>query len=129
METWNQRFARALAESEYNMNTLRLELGVSAPTVSGWAAAGGIKPIENINGENLLKVCKRLNIRPEWLLFREGPMRPPPGRDLSPEMSAVIEALEAIDRLGGPERDDALYFMNRLLKKTKAEPNSARSSE
>lgn len=116
METWNQRFARALAESEYNMNKLRLELGVSAPTVSGWAAAGGIKPIENISGENLLKVCRLLNVRPEWLLFREGPMRPPPARKLTPEMLAVVEALEEIDRSGGTEREDALYFMNRLLR-------------
>lgn len=115
MENWNQRFAHALAESDFNKNRLALEMKVSGPTVSAWAASGTIKPAETIDGRNLLKVCKLLKIRPEWLLLREGPMRPSPRRDLSPEMLAVIEVLEELDRQGGAEREDALYFMNRLL--------------
>lgn len=115
METWNERLALALAESEYNQNSLSVVLKVAAPTVAAWVAAGSIKPAANINGENLLKVSRLLNIRPEWLLFREGPMRPPPKGKLSPEMQKIIETLETLDQDGGKKRDDALYFMNRLL--------------
>lgn len=115
METWNERLALALAQSEYNQNRLSVELKVSAPTVAAWVAAGTIKPAANITGENLLKVSRLLNIRPEWLLFREGPMRPPPKGKLSPEMQEIFEALETLDQAGGKKRDDVLYFMNRLL--------------
>lgn len=117
MDTWNKRLASALAESEYTANSLATAVGVSAPTVSAWIAAGTIQPARNINGENLIRVCQLLNIRPEWLMFKEGPMRPPSGTKLSEEMRRIIEALEAIDRSGGTEREDALYFVNRLLLK------------
>lgn len=118
MRTWNERLAYALAESDLNANKLRLELGVSAPTVSAWIGAGTIKPAENITGENLLKVCRLLNVRPEWLLFREGQMRPSVvNTQISDEMSAIIDALKEIDVTGGSEREDALYFINRLLAK------------
>lgn len=116
MENWNERFARALAESSYNKNRLALELKVSGPTVSAWAASGQIKPADTIDGRNLLKVCKLLNVRPEWLMNREGPMRPTQSQELSAEMKEVISTLMEIDRAGGSGRDDALYFINRLLK-------------
>jgi len=117
MDTWNKRLATALAESEYTGNSLATRMGVAAPTVSAWIAAGTIQPAKNINGENLLRVCQILNIRPEWLMFREGPMRPPSGTKLSEEMRRIVEALAEIDRAGGTEREDALYFVNRLLLK------------
>lgn len=116
METWNERLARALAESEYNPHQLAQTLRLKTPSISAWLGAGTIQPAKNITGENLLRVCQLLNIRPEWLMFREGPMRPVSGK-LSAEMLRVFEALEAIDRAGGSEREDALYFVNRLLRK------------
>lgn len=78
MEKWNDRLAAALAESHYNANQLAKELKVSAPTVSAWIGAAGITPARDIKGENLLLVCRLLNVRPEWLMFREGQMRPAP---------------------------------------------------
>src|SRR5207253_9411178 len=75
METWNERLAKALAESEYNKNSLAGALGVSAPTVSAWVAAAGITPAKSIAGDNLLRVCRVLNVRPELVMFREGAMR------------------------------------------------------
>lgn len=115
MNTWNERLAHALAESDYNPNRISVELKVAAPTVAAWIGAGTIKPAANITGENLLKVCRLLKIRPEWLMFKEGPMRPPSGGKLSDEMQAVIELLSTIDAIGGTEREDALYFINRVL--------------
>jgi len=116
MRTWNERLAHALAESDLNPNKLSVALGVSAPSIAAWIGAGTIKRAENITGENLLKVCKLLNVRPEWLLFKEGPMRPTEMKSLTPEMQEVISTLIEIDRSGGTGRDDVLYFMNRLLK-------------
>ncbi len=116
METWNKRLAAALAESEYNANSLATVLGVSAPTVSAWIAAGTIKPALNITGENLIRVCHLLKIRPEWLLFKEGAMRPADHGNLSSEMKEIIAALTEIDHMNGPAREDAIYFIKRLLR-------------
>ena len=77
METWNQRLAQALEASDIkNPSHLAAALGIKAPTVSAWIGAGNITPAKDIKGDNLLRVCTILDIRPEWLMFREGPMRP-----------------------------------------------------
>jgi hypothetical protein len=91
-------------------------MGVAAPTVSAWIAAGTITPARNITGENAIRVCQLLKIRPEWLLFREGPMRPANQDNLSAEMQEIITALTSIDQMKGPIREDAIYFINRLLR-------------
>jgi DNA-binding transcriptional regulator YdaS (Cro superfamily) len=116
MDTWNSRLARALAESDYNANALAAKLGVSAPTVSAWIGSGSIQPARNLTAENAIRVCQLLRIRPEWLLFKEGPMRTPAQANVSEEMQSIIEYLIAIDMIKGPERDDAIYFIKRLLK-------------
>jgi DNA-binding Xre family transcriptional regulator len=116
METWNERLAKALRESEYNPHQLAQELKVASPTVSAWLASGSIQPAKNITGENLLKVCELLNIRPEWLMFKKGAMRPISSK-LSEEMAEIVAALHDIDRTQGTEREDAIYFINRLLRK------------
>ncbi|MGK2829216.1 helix-turn-helix domain-containing protein [Ralstonia pseudosolanacearum] len=76
METWNNRLAKALQESAFNKNSLAEQVGVSAPTVSAWVGAAGINPAKSIAADNLLRACRTLNVRPEWVLFREGAMRP-----------------------------------------------------
>lgn len=116
MDTWNKRLAAALAESEYTANAFATALGVSAPTVSAWIGAGTITPARNLTADNAIRVCQLLKIRPEWLLFREGPMRPANQQNLSAEMQAIITALIGIDQTKGPVREDAIYFINRLLR-------------
>lgn len=116
METWNERLAKALKESEYNPHQLAQALGVKTPSVSAWLGSGTIQPAKNITGENLLRVCELLNIRPEWLMFKKGAMRPAPTK-ISDEMAEIISALQDIDRMQGTEREDAVYFINRLLRK------------
>lgn len=115
MKTWNERLARAVAESDYRPQQIAKELNVSPPTVAAWIGAASIRPAKNITGENLLQVCRLLEIRPEWLMFEEGPMRSEKSARFSPEMAQVIAALVDIDSKGGEEREDALYFLNRLL--------------
>lgn len=115
MKTWNDRLARAVAESDYRPQQIAKELNVSPPTVAAWIGAASIRPAKNITGENLLQVCRLLGIRPEWLMFEEGPMRPEKSANISPEMAQVLAELADIDAKGGEEREDALYFLNRLL--------------
>lgn len=119
MKTWNERIALAIEESEYGGRGGREQiaklLNVSPPTVAAWVGAASIRPSKNITGENLLQVCELLNIRPEWLMFARGPMRPAKSDKTSPEMAALIDHLREIDSKGGIDREDALYFLNRLL--------------
>lgn len=117
METWNQRLAHAIAESDYKPHQLAQALNIKTPSLSAWIGAGNIQPAKNLTGENLVRVCQLLNIRPEWLMFREGQMRPAPKRDISDEMQRIFDTLEEIDRINGTEREDAIYFINRLLHK------------
>ena len=115
MKTWNERFAKAVADSDYNREQIAKLIGASSPTVAAWIGAGSLRPAQNITGENLLKVCRLLDVRPEWLIFGEGSMRPEKSAKISPEMAQVIALLVDIDSNGGTEREDALYFLNRLL--------------
>ena len=93
METWNERLSKALAESDYNKNSLAGALGVSAPTVSAWVAAAGITPAKTIGGDNLLRVCRVLNVRPEWVMFREGQMRRPGSNAALEEAFSLLASL------------------------------------
>lgn len=115
MKTWNERLAKAVAESDYRPQQIAKELNVSPPTVAAWIGAASIRPAKNITGENLLQVCRLLEISPEWLMFGEGAMRPEKSAKISPEMAQVIAQLVDIDAKGGTELEDALYFLNRLL--------------
>lgn len=115
MRTWNERIALAIDESPFRREQVAKELGVSPPTVAAWVGAASIRPAKTIAGDNLLKVCDLLNVRPEWLMFERGPMRPAKSDRTSTEMAELIERLREIDSKGGTEREDALYFLNRLL--------------
>lgn len=114
-KTWNERLARAVDESGFRPQQIAKELHVSPPTVAAWIGAASIRPAKNITGENLLQVCRLLGVRPEWVMFDEGPMRPEKSNKISAEMAQVVGALADIDAKGGEEREDALYFLNRLL--------------
>ncbi|WP_110855992.1 helix-turn-helix domain-containing protein [Paraburkholderia silvatlantica] len=68
MKTWNQRLAEVVAESGISKNSLAKELGVSAPTLQSWIGGSGAPIAANITAENLLRICDRFNVRPEWLI-------------------------------------------------------------
>lgn len=93
METWNQRLAKALAESDYTANRLAGEIGVSAPTLAAWVGAANIKPAQDIRADHLFKVCERLKVRPEWVLYRRPPRSSEGGAE--GELSASGHASEA----------------------------------
>lgn len=118
MNTWNSRLAEALAQSSYNPHSFAKEMGVSAPTVSGWIGAANIKPTEHIKSELMLRACGLLKIRPQWLIFNEGPMREINSEKISDEMSEIIALLIAIDRHGGTEREDLIEIVKRYARHT-----------
>lgn len=74
--------AKALAESSYegNVNRFSAQVGVSAPTVAAWVGAASIKPAQDIKATHLMEACRLLNVRPEWVLYEKGAMRP--GEDI-----------------------------------------------
>lgn len=75
METWNQRLAQAVADSGRTPNSIAVELKIAAPTLAAWIGAANIKPAQDINANNLFRVCALLGVRPEWVLYRRGPKR------------------------------------------------------
>lgn len=101
MTTWNQRMAKALAESTYegNVNRFAAAVGVSAPSVAGWVAAASIKPAQDIKAMHLMEACRLLNVRPEWILYESGPMRP--GGDIGNPNEKIPDAtvLQEINQL------------------------------
>lgn len=66
---------KAIDESDYTPNSLAKALKISAPTVAAWTAAGEIAPAKNITGDNLLRACELLRVRPEWVLYKRGEMK------------------------------------------------------
>lgn len=123
METWNQRLAQALAESEFTPNALAKKLRVSAPTVSAWIGAGSIKPARDIRANHLFDVCALLNVRPEWVLYRRNPKRIE-SKDASgiPQKSEVYPDVAATD-------DDVKNWHTPTAKELKQEITAALGSE
>lgn len=118
METWNERLKQAVEKTGKNGNQIAVALKIAGSSVQAWLGAGTIAPAQDIKGEKLIRLCQFLGIRPEWLLFKEGPMFPANAKNLSPEMQELISALIEIDAIDGETRDDALYFVNRLLQRS-----------
>lgn len=87
METWNKRLTQAREDLGWSKTKLAQEVGVSNPTVTDWEN-GDIKKLE---GENLLKICDVLHVRPRWLQFGEGSMR---DSYSDPKIKAVLSAMQ-----------------------------------
>ncbi len=113
------RKARKAANS-ISQERLAEDVGMSRVTITQ-IESGQVKTIE---GNNLLAVCKRLDIRPEWLLHGNGPMHTnqadaqTEAREPSTEYiaSAVSEqALEVLNLLPEGDQRRALQAMQGAL--------------
>lgn len=93
--------AKALADSIYegNVNRFAADVGVSAPSVAGWVAAASIKPAQDIKATHLMKACRLLNVRPEWILYESGSMRPDGGIGNTDEKIPDANVLQEISQL------------------------------
>lgn len=65
---WHQRLTEAREAKKIKKTAFAKLVGVSAPTVTEWEN-GNTKMIE---GKNLLNVCEKLEISPDWLLYGKG---------------------------------------------------------
>lgn len=71
MDKWNDRLRKAFDESDFNKAGFAKAVGVSGATVTDWMKG----EIKNLRAENAQRICKTLNIRPEYLVDGKGPMR------------------------------------------------------
>ena len=86
-------------------------MGVTKGTVSQ-ILKGQIKSLKL---EYAAGIQDRWGYNAVWLVLGKGPKRTENKAKISPEMAQVIALLVDIDAKGGTEREDALYFLNRLL--------------
>jgi SOS-response transcriptional repressor LexA len=63
METWHERLTRARNAKGIKKTALAKAVGVSQPTITDWESG----EIKKIQGENLLAVCRALDVTPDWL--------------------------------------------------------------
>lgn len=68
-----ERYDLALREAGEDYTSISIHLDVSKQTAQSWSVG---EKILNASASNVLKLCQKLNIRPEWLLFGEGSMEP-----------------------------------------------------
>lgn len=80
------RHARKLRK--LNQEQLAKLAGVKQPSISE-IETGETK---EITGPNLLKICKALHVRPEWLLTGEDPIEPLPAEDLTNDERELLAA-------------------------------------
>lgn len=71
---WNQRLTQAREAKNLSKSALARLLKISAPTMTHWESG----EIESIKGENLMKLCRTLEITEDWLMNGQPPMRPGP---------------------------------------------------
>lgn len=76
MTTWNQRLTEARIRKGFNKAELARGIGVSGATITDWES-GKFKP----RGENLLRLCRVLQISSQWLLSGQHGSNTAPGPD------------------------------------------------
>ncbi|WP_081284693.1 helix-turn-helix domain-containing protein [Chromobacterium subtsugae] len=80
--------------SKKTPNWLAIQVGVSRPAAYKWMN----NPNAGIEGENLYKVARALNVSAEWLAFGRGEMQPSAGGYV--EASSVEELIRQIKAKG-----------------------------
>lgn len=102
-EDWHSRLTLAREARRMKQAELARLHGAKPPTISDWES-GGIKAIE---AENMLKLCKILEVDPYWLMFGAPYGEAPITGKKSPltdEAFKLISWVERVDALGGPAR-------------------------
>lgn len=68
MKNWHQRLTFAREKRKIKKSAFAKLVGVSAPTVTDWENGD----TKRMDGENLVKVCRALDITADWLLYGDG---------------------------------------------------------
>ena len=104
---WNQRLTQARVAKNLSKAALSRLIKVSGPTITDWESG----EIESIKGENLMKLCKALDVSESWLMNGAGVVRLRT-RHLSDALSMKAESDDEMEllasyRLATPAERDA----------------------
>lgn len=75
METWNERFTAALAESGLGLAEFSRRVGLSHVSALRWMGTPTMHPAQDAYASSLLRACRVLGVRIEWVLEGELPKR------------------------------------------------------
>lgn len=75
METWNERFAAALASSGLSLAELSKRADISHVAPLRWMGTPSMAPATDVYASTLLRACRVLGVRIEWVLDGELPER------------------------------------------------------
>lgn len=75
MQTWNERFAEALAESGIGLAEFSRRADLSHVAALRWIGTPSMKPAQEAYASSLLRACRALDVRVEWILEGELPKR------------------------------------------------------
>jgi transcriptional regulator with XRE-family HTH domain len=72
INSWHARLTAARRAKNFTKIALAPLVGVTAPAITGWENGNTKK----MDGQNLMNVCRVLEITPEWLMHGEGEYGP-----------------------------------------------------
>lgn len=75
MNTWNERFTDALTESGIGLAEFSRRVGLSHVAVLRWMGTPTMHPAQDAYASSLLRACRVLGVRIEWILEAELPKR------------------------------------------------------
>lgn len=73
MKTWNERLTDALAESGLGIAEFARRADISHVSVLRWTGTPTMKPAQDAYASSLLRACRVLDVRLEWMLEGELP--------------------------------------------------------
>ena len=87
--SWKTRLFSILQVKKVSRQTVAAELGVSEAAISLW-----LNGPNNVTAENLVKLCRLLEIRPDWLMMGELPIDR--SQNATPQKSQFDQTLEKL---------------------------------
>ena len=91
-DSWKLRLGDLIESRGISKAALARMADVTPSAVTQWLMPPG-EGTRELSGMVLAKLCKGLNIRPEWLMLGDGsPDRRP---EMTPEVEALVKALQA----------------------------------
>ena len=75
MKTWNERFTEALAESGLTLAEFSKRAEISHVAPLRWMGTRSMAPASEVYASTLLRACRVLGVRIEWVLEGELPRR------------------------------------------------------
>lgn len=92
MQAWQSRLTNVLNEKRWSYAQLARAAGVTDMAVSGWIGKRAeTRPIKDLPSMTMFRVCRALEIRPQWLMFGEGPRDPADEWPFSTSLARVQE--------------------------------------